>query len=44
MTREERLQLAHAPPAWMYEFDLGDGIVTPLLSPELRQIHRTRRT
>ena len=43
MTREERLRLAHAPPAWMYEFDLGDGILTPLLSQELRQIHRTRR-
>ena len=43
MTREERLRLAHAPPAWMYEFDLGDGILTPLLSRELRQIHRTRQ-
>lgn len=43
MTREERRRLAQAPPAWMYEFDLGDGILTPLLSPELRQIHRTRR-
>ena len=43
MTREERLQLARTPPAWMYEFDLGDGIRTPLLSQELRQVHRTRR-
>lgn len=42
MTREERLQLAHTPPAWMYEFDLGDDIVTPLLSQELRQVNRTR--
>ena len=43
MTREERRQLANTPPAWMYEFDLGEGIVTPLLNPELRQVHRTRR-
>ena len=43
MTREERMQLANTPPAWMYEFDLGEGIVTPLLNPELRQVHRTRR-
>lgn len=43
MTREERMQLAHTPPAWMYEFDLGEGIVTPLLNPELRQVHRTRQ-
>ena len=43
MTREERLQLAQTPPAWMYEFDLGEGILTPLLSRELRQIHRTRQ-
>lgn len=42
MTREERRRLAHTPPAWMYEFDLGDGILTPLLSRELRQVHRTR--
>ena len=27
----------------MYEFDLGEGVVTPLLNPELRQIHGTRR-
>jgi SAM-dependent methyltransferase len=26
----------------MYEFDLGDGILTPLLAQELRQVHRTR--
>lgn len=26
----------------MYEFDLGDGIVTPLLEEELRQVHQTR--
>ena len=43
MTREERRKLAHTPPAWMYEFDLGDGILTPLLSPELRQVHQTRQ-
>lgn len=43
MTREERRKLARTPPAWMYEFDLGDGILTPLLGQELRHIHRTRR-
>lgn len=43
MTRAERMRLARTPPAWMYEFDLGEGIVTPLLNPELRHIHRTRQ-
>ncbi len=42
MTKEERWKLANTPPAWMYEFDLGDGIVTPLLTEELRQVHQTR--
>ena len=42
MTREEKLALAHEPPGWMYEFDFGDGIKTPLLSDELRSIHETR--
>jgi len=42
MTREERMALAAEPPAWMYEMDLGEGIRTPLLSDELRSIHRTR--
>ena len=44
MTREERRRLAETPPAWMYEFDLGDGILTPLLGEELRQVHRTRES
>ena len=44
MTREERRRLADTPPAWMYEFDLGDGILTPLLGEELRQVHRTRES
>jgi tRNA (mo5U34)-methyltransferase len=43
MTRDQKLQLAHTAPAWMYEFDLGDGIKTPLLDEELRSIHETRR-
>ena len=42
MTKEERSKLANTPPAWLYEFDLGDGIVTPLLTEELREIHSTR--
>ena len=42
MTRDQKLQLAHTAPAWMYEFDLGDGIKTPLLDEELRSIHQTR--
>jgi tRNA (mo5U34)-methyltransferase len=31
-----------APPAWMYPFDLGDGIVPPLLHHELPSVHETR--
>jgi SAM-dependent methyltransferase len=42
MTREEKASLAAEQPAWMYEFDLGDGIKTPLLADELRSIHETR--
>ena len=42
MTREERLALANNEPRWMYEFDLGDGIKTPLLDEELRSVHVTR--
>src|SRR4030095_11900604 len=42
MTREQKLRLANTAPAWMYEFDLGDGIRTPLLDEELRSIHQTR--
>ena len=42
MTKEEKLQIAKQPPAWMYEFDLGDGVTTPLLKEELRSIHWTR--
>ena len=30
------------PPAWMYAWQLGRGIVTPVLGPELPHIHRTR--
>ncbi|MSO24000.1 MAG: methyltransferase domain-containing protein [Acidobacteria bacterium] len=42
MTREQKLQIANTAPAWMYEFDLGDGVRTPLLDEELRSIHQTR--
>jgi len=42
MTREQKVRLAHTAPAWMYEFDLGDGIKTPLLNEELRSIHQSR--
>lgn len=35
-------KLATMGPRWMYEFDLGDGIKTPLLTEELRSIHQTR--
>ncbi|MEM7582938.1 MAG: methyltransferase domain-containing protein [Acidobacteriota bacterium] len=42
MPIEERQRLANESPKWMYEFDLGDGIVTPLLAEELRTIHDTR--
>lgn len=30
------------PPAWMYEWQLGEGIVVPALGPELADLHRTR--
>lgn len=43
MTPQEKQKLANTPPAWMYEFDLGDGIKTPLLTEELRSIHQTRQ-
>ncbi len=42
MTREEKIKWVNTPPAWMYEFDLGDGVKTPLLIGELRSIHQTR--
>ncbi|MFN8005677.1 MAG: methyltransferase domain-containing protein [Terriglobia bacterium] len=42
MTREERIALANSEPRWMYEFDLGEGISTPLLAEELRSVHQTR--
>ena len=42
VTPEEKRRLAHTPPAWMYEFDLGDGVKTPLVLDELRSIHDTR--
>jgi SAM-dependent methyltransferase len=42
MTQDEKLLLANSEPAWMYEFDLGDGVKTRLLSDELRSIHQTR--
>ena len=28
MNQEEKIRLARTPPGWMYEFDLGDGIIT----------------
>jgi tRNA (mo5U34)-methyltransferase len=30
------------PPAWMYAWQLGEGVATPVLAPELPDIHRTR--
>ena len=42
MTREEKIKWVNTPPAWMYEFDLGEGVKTPLLVEELRSIHQTR--
>jgi tRNA (mo5U34)-methyltransferase len=44
MTQEEKLKWVNTPPAWMYEFDLGEGVKTPLLAEELRSVHRTRET
>lgn len=30
------------PPAWMYPWQLGEGVTTPVLGPELPDVHRTR--
>jgi tRNA (mo5U34)-methyltransferase len=30
------------PPPWMYAWELGESIVTPIQGPELPDIHRTR--
>jgi SAM-dependent methyltransferase len=30
------------PPAWMYAWELGESITTPVLGPELSDVHRTR--
>ena len=35
MTQEEKLKWVNSGPPWMYEFDLGDGVKTPLLAEEL---------
>lgn len=42
LDRDQIEKLATMGPRWMYEFDLGDGIKTPLLAEELRSIHQTR--
>ncbi|PYV90881.1 MAG: hypothetical protein DMG05_08695 [Acidobacteria bacterium] len=42
MTKEEKLKWVNTGPAWMYEFDLGEGVKTPLLIEELRSVHQTR--
>jgi tRNA (mo5U34)-methyltransferase len=42
VTKKEKMEWVNTPPAWMYEFDLGDGVKTPLLIEELRSIHQTR--
>jgi tRNA (mo5U34)-methyltransferase len=30
------------PPLWMYAWELGEDLITPVLGPELPDIHRTR--
>lgn len=30
------------PPAWMYAWQLGGDVITPVLGPELPDVHRTR--
>jgi tRNA (mo5U34)-methyltransferase len=30
------------PPAWMYAWQLADGVITPVLDPELPDVHLTR--
>lgn len=43
MTSDERtLDELAGEPEWMYEFDLGHGVRTQTLGPELMDIHRTR--
>lgn len=43
VTREQMERMAKQEPRWMYEFDLGNGLKTPLLAEELRSIHETRQ-
>ena len=38
---DELLELAGSP-TWMYEWDLGDGLRTAVMGPELMSIHETR--
>lgn len=42
LNRDAKLEIVNTPPAWMYEWDLGDGVVTPTLGPELTSVHTTR--
>ena len=37
-----RLEELAASPTWMYEWDLGDGLRTSALGPELQSMHETR--
>ena len=38
----DELDALAGEPSWMYEFDLGGGVRTTTMSPELMDIHRTR--
>ena len=38
----DELDVLAREPSWMYEFDLGGGVRTTTMSPELMDIHRTR--
>ncbi len=29
-------------PKWMYEFDLGEGLKTPIAASQLADVHKTR--
>jgi tRNA (mo5U34)-methyltransferase len=42
LNRNQIEKLAITEPRWMYEFDLGEGVKTPLVAEELRSIHETR--
>ena len=42
LAEDDELARIAAEPTWMYEFDLGEGLRTATIGPELMDVHRTR--